>query len=345
MKYIFTLINLFLLAACAFFSADMVYKTVLKDTSFMPEIKGPTVKQAGTQKNHPIKGVTRHGHEIIVQRNLFKIETEKKEASDKDATGSKERGKLEPTTLSLTLWGTVTGGSDLYAVIEDKKSRLQALYQEGDSIQDATVKKISKKEVILTFQGKDQILEMETDPEKTGSIEKPLNKQAPRAAMNENQNALPPQPPPQAQQSSGSASEIMTNIKFRPFFTKGSPDGVMVYAIKPDSIFNRSGIRNGDIVKAVNGTPVSSVEDASSLLSGMENAATARLTLIRSGEIKEISYSAGSAARPSEVPVQIVPGEMTEEKLPDPPQDRGEIRTQAPEDQEPEKAEISEDKN
>ncbi len=345
MKYIFTLINLFLLAACAFFSADMVYKTALKDISFMPEIKDPTVKQAGTEKKQTIKGVTRQGYEIIVQRNLFKIETEKKEASGKDAAGSKEQGKLEPTTLSLTLWGTVTGGSELYAVIEDKKSRLQALYQEGDSVQDATVKKILKKEVILTFQGKDQVLEMETDPEKTGSIAKPLNKQASGLEIMNHQNPLP-QPPPQPQQSSGNAGEIMTKIKLRPFFTKGSPDGVMVYAIKPDSVFNRAGIRNGDIVKSVNGTPVSSVEDASSLLSGMENADTARLTLIRSGETKEISYSTtGSAARPSEGPVQIVPGEMKEEKLPDPPQDRGEIRTQAPEDQEPEKAEISEDKN
>ena len=350
MKYIFTLINLFLLAACAFFCADMVYKSALQDTFFVPEIKAPSIKPTDTIQKQTKKDLNQQGHEIIVQRNLFKVETEKTEAFDK-ASRSKEQEKIEPTTLSLTLWGTVTGGSELYAVIEDKKSRIQALYQEGDSVQDARVKKILKKEVILTFQGKDQVLEMETDSDNTGPVKKPLNKQAPRAAMNENQNALSLQPPQQIQApplQPGNTGDTTTKIKLRPFFSKGSPDGVMVYAIKPDSVFNRAGIRNGDIVKSINGTPVSSVEDASSMLSGMENADTAKLTLIRSGETKEISYSAGSTGstgRPSEEPAHVVPEEMKEEKFPGPPQDRGEIKTQAPEEQEPEKAEISEDKN
>ncbi len=344
MKYIFTLINLFLLAACAFFCADMVYKTVLKDSSFVPEIKSPSIKPTNTIQKQTKKDLNRQGHEIIVQRNLFKVETEKKEATDK-ASGSNEQENIELTTLSLTLWGTVTGGSDLYAVIEDKKSRIQALYQEGDSIQDARVKKILKREVILTFQGKDQVLEMETDSDNTDLVKKPLNKLASRADRNKNRNDLPPQQP---QPYSGNISDIMKKIKLRLFYTKGSPDGVMVYAMNPDSIFNKVGIRNGDIVKSINGTPVSSIEDASSMLSGMENTDAAKLILIRNGETKEISYSAGSpdsAAQPIEAPAHVVPDEINEEKLPGPPQDKGNIKPHVPEDQEPEKAEISEDKN
>jgi len=163
--------------------------------------------------------------------------------------------------------------------------------------------------------------------------------------MNENQTVLLPQQP---QPRPGNTGEIMTKIKLRPFFTTGSPDGVMVYAIKPDSVFNKAGIRNGDIVKSINGTPVSSIEDASSMLSGMENTDAAKLILIRNGETKEISYSAGSpdsAAQPIEAPAHVVPEEINEEKLPGPPQDKGNIKPHVPEDQEPEKAEISEDKN
>lgn len=348
MKNVLTLINLFLIGASAFFCSDMVYKTILADTSFVPEIEDQSSKPINSIQKQEKKDTVRQGPEIIVQRNIFKVETEKKEGSDK-ASGSKEKEKIEPTTLSLTLWGTVTGGSDLYAVIEDKKSRIQSLYQEGDSVQDATIKKIMKKEVILNFQGKDQVLEMETNPETAGQGTNPLNKPAPRGAINENQNGLPPVAQPrQTSVQPGNAGEIATKIKFRPFFTKGSPDGVMVYAIKPDSVFNKAGIRNGDIVKSINGAPVSSVEDASSLLSGMENAETAKLTLIRSGETKEITYSAGStggAAQPGEEPAHVVPEQMKEEKLPDPTQNKGEIKAQAPEEQEPEKTENSEDQN
>lgn len=336
MKYLFAFINLILLAASAFFFAGILDKTVLKDSSFVPEINVQADGSADPVHHQESNSAVRQGHDIIVQRNLFKVETKKKEGSGKDSPGSKEPEKLEPTTLSLSLWGTVTGGADLYAVIEDKKSRLQALYQEGDSIQDATIKKILKKEVILTYQGKDQVLEMEADSENAGGAKKPLEKQTSGEKI-KNQAPLPQQA--QFQPPSGNAAEITANIKFRPFFTKGSPDGVMVFGIKPDSAFNRAGLRNGDIVKDINGTPVGSVEEASSLLSDMESASAARITLIRSGETKEISYSSG---RSSEEPG--APEETKEEKSSD-LQEKLEVKTQAPDDIEPEKIENSEDKN
>ena len=314
MKYVFALINLVLAAASLYFCAEIVYKTVLKDTSFIPEIRNPAAKPANTVQKREKKDIPRQGHEIIVQRNLFKVETEKKGGPGNDPAGAKDGEKLEPTTLSLTLWGTVTGGSDLYAVIEDKKARVQALYQEGNSVQDATIKKILKREIILSYQGKDQVLEMEAVTEKDGLVKKPMVQKAFDETTMDNQLLLtqpPVQPPPQ--QPFGNTDEIKTKIKFRPFFTKGQPDGVMVYAIKPESVFNRAGMRNGDIVKAIDGAPVSSVEDASSLLAGIENADFAKITLVRNGETKEISYGADNAL--------------------------------APGDEEPEKAEISDDKN
>ncbi len=348
MKTIFALINLFFLAVCAFFCAEMVYKIMLNDTALVTEIKEPTAKPIKSAEKQTRK-INLQSHDIIAQRNLFKVEIEKKQASDK-ASGGKEPVKLEPTTLSLILWGTVIGGSDLYAVIEDKKSGIQALYQEGDSVQDAIIKKILKKEVILSFQGKDQILEMETNSENTDLAKTPVNKSVPKLSISQNQNDLPlPQKPvllqPPLPQNSNTG-ENTTKIKFRPFFTKGSPDGVMVYAIKPESVFNKAGIRNGDIVKSINGTPVSSVEDASSLISDMENSGNGKLTLIRSGETKEISYKAGGAGQPPNGKQALAaPEELKGEKLPDPAQGKGEIRTQSPEEQEPEKTESSDDRN
>lgn len=312
MKYIFALINIALLTVSAFFCADMFYKVLLKDISSIPEIEEPEAKQIDSGQKQAKKGVDGQSHEIIVQRNLFKVETKKKDGSAKDPEEAKE--KLEPTTLSLTLWGTVTGGSNLYAVIEDKKSKLQALYQEGDLVQDAKVKKILKKEIILTYQGKDQILEMETDSKKTGTVKNFQNNPNSGQVIINHQDGLTPKP----QAPSDNAAEILTNIRFRPFFTKGSPDGIMVYGVKPESIFNRAGLRNGDIIKTINGTPVETVEDASSLLSGLENSGDARVTLIRRGETKELSFNSEQIEKPED---------------------------ETPEDQEPGKAENSEEKN
>lgn len=334
MKYLFALINLILLAGSAFFCVDIFHKTVLKTPSFMPDINAPANRPAGLVQNQESTGAYRQGHEIIVQRNLFKVEIEKKEGPGKESSGSTE--KLEPTTLSLTLWGTVTGGSELYAVIEDKKSRLQALYQEGDPIQEATIKKILKKEIILTFQGKDQVLEMEIDAKKAGPVAKPLENIIPGAVINDGSVPLPQT----SKSTPGNTDDIMTQIKFRPFFTKGAPSGVMVFGIKPDSVFNRSGLRNGDILKTVNGNPVASVEEASSALSDIQNASV--ITLVRSGETKEISFGSGQPG--GEQGNEGESGEVKEEKLPD-LQEKPEVKSQAPEDQEPEKTENSEDRN
>ncbi|MCM2285037.1 MAG: PDZ domain-containing protein [Desulfobacula sp.] len=309
MKYLFVLINLILLAVSAFFFADIMDKTVLKDSFFVPEIKVPANRLTDPAQQQESNSAFRQGHDIIVQRNLFKVQIESKEGSDNESSYSTE--KLEPTTLSLTLWGTVTGGSELYAVIEDKKSRLQALFEEGDLIQDATIKKILKKEVILTYQGKDQVLEMETDSGKSGPIKKSVETQIPDTAMNDSQAPLIQTSP----STLGNTGDIMTQIKFRPFFSKGAPDGVMIYAIKPESVFNRVGLRNGDIVKEINGTPVASIEEASASLSGLESNPAAKITLIRGGATKEIFFNAGQSDK--EQGHEEEPGEMKEEKSED----------------------------
>jgi general secretion pathway protein C len=64
----------------------------------------------------------------------------------------------------------------------------------------------------------------------------------------------------------------------------------MVYGIRPNSIFRQMGLRNGDIIKEINGTPIVSAEDASILFSEVKAADTARVTLQRRGKAKELVY-------------------------------------------------------
>ncbi|MCD4675062.1 MAG: hypothetical protein K8S18_03590 [Desulfobacula sp.] len=242
---------------------------------------GTISKNISPQPAKPV--LTKNQYDIIVKRNLFKVEVEaKEEPSGNQEPEDKEPEKLEATNLKLVLWGTVTGESEVYAVIEDKKMRQQGLYDVGDSIQGAKVKKILKHEVILTYQGKDQILEMETDNKNVSrpgipteeinfnpvSINKPLI------------NDLP------------DISTLMRQVKFRPHFTEGEPDGLMVYGIRPNSVFRQMGLRNGDIIKDINGTSILSAEDASSLFREIEGADNAKVTLFRRGQVKELIYQA-----------------------------------------------------
>ena len=68
--------------------------------------------------------------------------------------------QLEPTRLDLVLWGTIAGGTrDAWAVIEEPSQRgAQQLYRTGDTVSDAVIKLILRKQVVLTVNGKDEVL-------------------------------------------------------------------------------------------------------------------------------------------------------------------------------------------
>jgi general secretion pathway protein C len=69
---------------------------------------------------------------------------------------------IPETKLNLKLWGTVIGGVEKpYAVIEETQLKKQNLYREGDTIQEASVKRILREKVILHINGRDELLSMQ----------------------------------------------------------------------------------------------------------------------------------------------------------------------------------------
>lgn len=68
---------------------------------------------------------------------------------------------LTETTLDIVLMGTIEGpGKSSRAIILNKKDRKQDLFQTGDYIQDALVKRIERGKVILVVNGEEQVLDM-----------------------------------------------------------------------------------------------------------------------------------------------------------------------------------------
>jgi len=92
----------------------------------------------------------------ITRRDLF--------ASRAGAPARETKISLEeavPTSLAVVLMGTVnaTDGEER-AIIYDKKDREQELYQEGDFIQQAAIKEIMRGKVIITLNGRNEILDI-----------------------------------------------------------------------------------------------------------------------------------------------------------------------------------------
>jgi general secretion pathway protein C len=88
----------------------------------------------------------------------------------------------------------------------------------------------------------------------------------------------------------------MKQARIRPFFSDGKPDGLLLYGIRNDSVFQQIGLKNGDIVKSINGSDILSAQDAvtiyQSLNTPLEEMPDIRFTVQRRGKIQEIVYNA-----------------------------------------------------
>ena len=100
-----------------------------------------------------------YNYQTIIERNLFNSQFKTAQPPEKIKIE-----KLKITNLKLKLLGTSSGGGKgQYAVIENTTERKQGLYKLGSTIQNATIKRILRGKVILSINGRNEILEMDKD--------------------------------------------------------------------------------------------------------------------------------------------------------------------------------------
>ena len=227
-------------------------------------------------------------YKAVLERNLFDTRSTSQPQPEKVDVES-----LEETKLNLKLWGTVSGSSDGdYAVIEDVKAREQNLYRTGDAIQTATVKEIYREKVVLTVDGKDEVLQMQ---------ELKSGKSASRPGGQPVRAGSPSTGTVRAQrislrrsyidQSMTDMASLMTQVQIKPHVENGVAAGLALSSIKPNSIFRSMGLRNGDVITGVDGAEISSVDDALKLVDNLKSSSNLSVQLKRRGREKSIEYS------------------------------------------------------
>lgn len=287
MKFIFIIINLILLTLSVFFSVDLMYAELEDALSPQPSLTGSSTIKPSRPGNQTFQARPLAEYQDITQRNIFNVTVRDAGPATSAAPALESNlDNLEQTDLELKLWGTVTGsGQVAFAVIEDKKARKQELYREGDTVLGAGIKKILREKVVLTHNNKDQVLEM--------SLES-----SPPAART--LTSLPGEPKKEGgpllldrsmiTEQTKDINALMRQVRVRPHFSKGKPDGLLLYGIKNDSLFEKMGLKNGDIIMGVDGNTIKSVDDALSLYNNLTSASDVRMQIKRRGNIEEINY-------------------------------------------------------
>lgn len=159
---------------------------------------------------------------------------------------------------------------------KNRRLQRQNLYREGDGVQSAVIKKILREKVILNVNGQDQILKM-TDyrrAQRTSrkSIKQIRQKRTLRRAHIEN------------------AASNIKNLSSQAYLKRHS-DGLLLTRIRPNSIFRRMGLRNGDVITNINGRSIYSIEDALNIWEDLRESSNVNLGIKRRGRTRTIEYT------------------------------------------------------
>jgi general secretion pathway protein C len=282
-KTVFILINLACITLSSYMVVGGVYGNLAGRLSATPRRivqKAYSVDDTGVSRR-PLSA-----YKKVVERDLFDTRTDAAPAARKLDTST-----LEETKLNLKLWGTVTGGDDgEYAVIEDVKAREQNLYRVGDAVQTATVKDIFRDRVVLSVNGNDEILQMEelTSGKMARAGRLPAPGPAARTGAARAQRISLRRS--YLEQSMQDMASLMTQVKIQPHMEDGVPAGLALSSIKPNSIFRRMGLRNGDVIVGVDGSEISTVDDALKMVDSLKSSSNLSLQLKRRGREKNIEY-------------------------------------------------------
>ncbi len=289
-KYIFPATHFILITFICYLGVKGFYQIVASRQMETPTIVRSPVQSPSLQ-NDRARGLTYY--DKINKRNLFK--TGKPAAVTPVEVDPKHFEDVEVTSLDLKLWGTISGNEKTArAVIEETKKREQNLYRVGDKVQGATVKMILREEVILTHNGKDQKLTLEDKAGLSAGLSG--RSMAPFSARSGG-NMSPASTQKisirrsQIEDAMANVTELMGQIKIRPHFTDGQPDGLAVGSIKSRSIFRKMGLRNGDVITGIDGTPIETVDDAMKFYQNMMSASQVSVQIQRRGKERNIQYT------------------------------------------------------
>lgn len=225
---------------------------------------------------------SRPDHSIILSRNLFGLE----QAANLLQPGADDSAPAMSVT-GFSLRGTAgTTGGDGFAVFENPEGK-QDVFSVGEKIFDGPllISVSRRKAVVETSTGLLTVEITEPEPRSRSEAEQ-VNGSIRRigadrflVARSEIENSL------------DNLTQTITQVRATPFLQNGKAIGFRLFNVRKGSIFERMGIKNGDVVREVNGTVIDSPAAASGLLDVIRTAENLELRLLRQGKPVSLSYT------------------------------------------------------
>jgi general secretion pathway protein C len=280
-------VNGALLGACCYLVADVV-------TQIGSEALDPGPTNAGPLRVEQIADNRAAAPSVILERNLFGAQlTGEAQITDDEVANE----PLTATKLPLRLLGTAAANVEerSRAAIEDEKTRKHMIVAVGDRLvghSRVRVSGIERTRVILDNAGRPEELLLNEDDPRPPPKPTRRSRQARRTTANEKQDSLNDRLKALSGNDGQGISRILSSARIVPHYEDGKMQGMKVDAIKSNSIFEKIGFQNGDIITEVNGIVIDRLEATSAIFDEFADADAIETRIRRGNEALTMSADA-----------------------------------------------------
>ena len=296
----------------------LFYSDLLSNTSTTNDTaKNPGNFNPSTINQNINSSLSKKDQEIIKSRNLFN----KEGSLGDDVTNSQSRttvksdNALIKSNLPYKLVGTVYGSTPYngIAIIQDKLTGNKDSFLVGARLSTHVfLSEIHRQRAILNHNGQLEYIEIDKPkPKKRNRSERslladlgPMNRSIPENSKGRisqfkeqgfefKDNTISMTESYKKKILTQDFSKVLQDAKADPHMVGGKLAGFKLSKIKQDSIYEKSGFANGDIVTEINGIELSSVSQAISVLQAARNSSRLEVTVIQNGQTNTIEINVG----------------------------------------------------
>jgi general secretion pathway protein C len=197
--------------------------------------------------------------------------------------------------LRVKLLGTLVAADKYwsFASVQDMVTQRSMTYMVGDRIQGAEVTDIQRERVIIINNGRKEFIDGQpgdgsapaptfTPPVAAAAPAPPPNGGLGSGirALNENEYEVPRS---EIDRTLSNLNEVAMQARIVPAFKDGQAQGFKLFSIRPDSIYSKIGVQNGDVIRRINGFDLNSPEKALEVYSKLKEAPRIEIEIERNG--------------------------------------------------------------
>jgi len=280
------------------FIAGFAYVGASFENIFVAELIRPTPQVATGSVGPPPKPVT---HAELTAEGFARLMGAKlPEAPPPEATEEARPPDMssEPirTNLHAQLLATVIANRPEWSIatIKDLTLNETKICMVGDKFMGADVLEIQYLKVILLVDGHREFLDLSAPPSTVAVATPKLDQEAPAAPTGEGIKKLDEHRYAIERSTVNSALSNMNDLAMQarivPSFKNGQPNGFKLFSIRPDSLYSKIGIQNGDVIQRINGFDMNSPDKALEAYTKLKAANAIDMQVERNGQTVTYHY-------------------------------------------------------